>query len=496
MSTTFPAPRDPGRDPEHPLARAFASFTEAAGSLERTYGQLQGQVAHLRQELEVTNRDLATSLEENHRIRERLRRILEGLPCGVLVIEAGARISTLNPEAARLLGASFESADALPAALSAALDRARQTGEESELALLLPPSGFDSFSVDLEQSSSSQSGLSQSGSSQSGSSKADPAWVAIRHAWLEQGPAHATSVFILRDVSEAKKLEHDREHLRRQQALVEMSALLAHEIRNPLGSLELFAGLLAEANLEGESRRWIEHVQAGLRTLSATVNNVLHLHNTPQPELAPTDAGQLLDWAYDFLLPLAKQARVEMQIVNGLHGVAIHADRHRLEQVLLNLALNALRFMPGGGWLSIRGMECDRREGLEGGGVDIEVRDTGPGIAREDLPRIFDAGFSTRAGSSGLGLAVCRRILEQHGGSIAVESRPGHGATFRLRLPRHAAPGTADETRAGRWPEDSRPEDPRPEDSTREDLRSEDPTQHSPGNSSQHSSAAASGAGL
>jgi hypothetical protein len=80
MSTSFPAPLDLGRDPNHPLARAFASFTEAAGSLERTYGQLQGQVAHLRQELEVTNHDLAKSLEENHRIRERLRRILEGLP--------------------------------------------------------------------------------------------------------------------------------------------------------------------------------------------------------------------------------------------------------------------------------------------------------------------------------------------------------------------------------------------------------------------------------
>ena len=85
MSANFPAPRDLARDPEHPLARAFASFTEAAGSLERTYGQLQGQVAHLRKELEVTNRDLAKSLEENHRIRERLRRILEGLPCGCLL---------------------------------------------------------------------------------------------------------------------------------------------------------------------------------------------------------------------------------------------------------------------------------------------------------------------------------------------------------------------------------------------------------------------------
>jgi two-component system sensor histidine kinase FlrB len=433
MSTSFPTPRDPARDADHPLARAFASFTEAAGSLERTYGQLQGQVAHLRQELEVTNRDLATSLEENHRIRERLRRILEGLPCGVLVIEAGSRISTLNPEAARLLGGSFESADALPAALRVALDRARQTGEEPELPLALPQSGLDQSSLDLD--------LDQSASNQ-----AKAAWVAIRHAWLEQSEARATSVFILRDVSEAKKLEHDREHLRRQQALVEMSALLAHEIRNPLGSLELFAGLLAEANLEAESHRWIEHVQAGLRTLSATVNNVLHLHNTPQPELAPIDAGQLLDWAYNFLLPLAKQARVEMQIINGLNGVTIPADRHRLEQVLLNLALNAFRFMPGGGWLSIRGVDCasspgPHGDGVEIGGVEISVRDTGPGIVPGDLPRIFEAGFSTRAGSSGLGLAVCHRILEQHGGSIAVESRPGYGATFRLRLPRNGATG-------------------------------------------------------
>jgi signal transduction histidine kinase len=240
-----------------------------------------------------------------------------------------------------------------------------------------------------------------------------------------------------------------------------MSALLAHEIRNPLGSLELFAGLLAESNLEGESRRWIEHVQAGLRTLSATVNNVLHLHNAPEAELAPTDAGQLLDWAYDFLLPLARQARVEMQIINGLRGVRIQADRHRLEQVLLNLALNAFRFMPGGGWLSIRGIDYgslelenstsvssgqddqnqDGSQNQNNAGVEISLRDTGPGIAKEDLGRIFAAGFSTRPGSSGLGLAVCRRILEQHAGSITAESRLGYGATFRLRFPGNRAAG-------------------------------------------------------
>ncbi|MGB9074345.1 MAG: ATP-binding protein [Terriglobales bacterium] len=400
MSTSFPVPRD-AVDSDHPLARAFASFTEAAGSLERTYGQLQAQVAHLRQELDVTNRDLANSLEENRRIRERLRRILEGLPCGVLVMEAGARISILNPEAARLLGNAGESGESLSPAHSAALEMARETGEERELSLTEDTEG--------------------------GRSEGQTVWVAVRHAWLE--PDHSTSVFILRDVSEAKKLERERENVRRQQALVEMSALLAHEIRNPLGSLELFAGLLAEADLGEESRGWVEHVQAGLRTLSATVNNVLHLHNVPPPECSEMDMGQLLDWAYEFLLPLAKQARVELQVVNGLRGVRISADRHRLEQVLLNVGLNAFRFMPGGGWLSIAGHD------LRSEGVEIVIRDTGPGIAAGDLPRIFEAGFSTRPGSSGLGLAVCHQIIEQHGGTIGVESRAGHGASFRLRLP-------------------------------------------------------------
>ena len=398
MSTSFPVMREAAMDPNHPLARAFASFTEAAGSLERTYGQLQAQVAQLRQELEVTNRDLAKSVEENRRIRERLRRILEGLPCGVLVMESGAGVSIMNPEAVRLIGAQAEHADALPPDLAPVLERARTSGEECELLL----------------------------NSNGGKTGASGRWIAARHAWLDQ--EQATSVFILRDISDAKKLEEEREQMRRQQALVEMSALLAHEIRNPLGSLELFAGLLAEAELDQESERWVGHVQAGLRTLSATVNNVLHLHNPPPAERSEMDVGELLDWGYEFLLPLAKQAGVQLQVINALHGVRISADRHRLEQVLLNLALNGLRFMAGGGWLSIMGSEGALGE------VEIAVRDTGPGIAKEILPRIFDAGFSTRPGSSGLGLAVCRKIMEQHGGTITAESRAGYGAIFRLRF--------------------------------------------------------------
>lgn len=396
--SSLPVSRVPVVESDHPLARAFASFSEAAGSLEQTYQHLRAQVSHLNQELEVTNRDLASSLEENRRIRERLRRIMESLPCGVLVLEAEGGVSIINPEAARLLG-TCESP--LPASLSQALRVARESGGEQELT--------------LPDSLETAAGVAT-------------CWVAIRHAWLE--PEHSTSVFIVRDITEIKKMECERESLRRRQALAEMAGLLAHEIRNPLGSLELFAGLLAEADLPDENRRWVEHVQAGLRTLSATVNNVLHLHNTPQAQCAETDFGELLDWAYDFLLPLARQARIEMQVFSGLQGVNCSADRHRLEQVLLNLALNAFRFTPAGGWLVIAG------EDLGAEGVEISVRDTGCGIAADDLPKIFESGFSTRPGSSGLGLAVCEKIVAQHGGRIWAESREGQGTTFRLRLPR------------------------------------------------------------
>jgi two-component system, sensor histidine kinase FlrB len=226
------------------------------------------------------------------------------------------------------------------------------------------------------------------------------------------------------------ELEEAQSRLRQEQALAEISAVLAHEIRNPLGSMELFIGLLVEAELTPECHDWVERVQAGLRTLAATVNNVLHFHSLPESECIPVDLGQLLDWARTFFAPLARRSRVVLSFENHLAGVRLSVDRHRLEQVILNLMLNALRAMPGGGWIELSG-----RMIYEGQAILFTVTDTGPGISPEHLPRIFEAGFSTRAGSPGLGLAVCRKIVEQHGGKIEVESQPGRGAKFIMTFP-------------------------------------------------------------
>jgi two-component system sensor histidine kinase FlrB len=412
-----PGMATPTAEKEQFLLVAFGSFAEAANSLERSYGLLRAEVTRLSKDLEESNSGLVRSLDENRRMRQHLTRVLESLPCGVLVVANGAEISDINPEGRRLLGmddtgsshtgsvetarGSISSFSSLREELRDLLERARGEGGE------------------LEQKICDGSG---------------PAfWLAARCAAVPDSTP-GSSVFIVRDVSERKRLEEERGEFRRQQALSEMSTVLAHEVRNPLGSLELFAGLLAETELSADCQKWVEHIQVGLRTLAATVNNVLQIHgplHSPQPpEPALVDLGPLLDWARDFFAPLARQSRVQMVLRNRLAGTVLAADRHGLEQVLSNVVLNALHAMPGGGMIELAGHTTGQRRK-----VSISITDTGPGIRPEYLEAVFEPGFSTRVGSPGLGLAVCRKIVEQHRGTIVATSRPATGATFTLTFP-------------------------------------------------------------
>jgi two-component system sensor histidine kinase FlrB len=435
---------------EQSLRLAFRSFAEAAESLERSYGMLREEVERLRGELAQSRAGLARSLEETCEIRQHLDRILERLPCGVLVESAQGMIERLNPEGRRLLGlimcpgeawllSPSCSQQASPEGLRKLLERARSVPGEAE-ECFTDGNGSECW-LSARYAAIPQTARAEvvPGGASGIGGDAPPS---------NESATAPASIFILRDISEPKRLVRDRERLRREQALAEMSAILAHEIRNPLGSLELFAGLLAGAGLSAECRQWVEHVQAGLRTLGATVNNVLHFHSLPAPERHPVDMGRLLEWAGGFLAPMAHRARVELRLRNHLNCVWVPADRHRLEQVLLNLVLNAMRAMPGGGWVEISG--ATRHRGA--GEVVIQVSDSGGGIGPEEAGRLFEPGFSTHAGSPGLGLAVCRKIVEQHGGTLGATNRAGGGACFTLTLPRENAIG-AEVSQPERLPE-------------------------------------------
>ena len=209
------------------------------------------------------NRSLAQSLEENQRMRAYLARIVEGLPCGVLVFDSGMNLRMINPAASRLLDAGSEESSSPEASVPRLL---------GSLLAALPKEDFSHEQEWVVEGSQGERTLG------------------VTRACFQARESGDDSILILRDLTEAKQLEREREVSRRSQALAEVATLLAHEIRNPLGSLELFAGLLADALADqAELQPWINHVQAGLRSLAATVNNVLHFHSQPSAQLLPVD---------------------------------------------------------------------------------------------------------------------------------------------------------------------------------------------------------------
>jgi signal transduction histidine kinase len=148
--------------------------------------------------------------------------------------------------------------------------------------------------------------------------------------------------------------------------------------------------------------------------------------------MLPTEIDRLLGETVDFLLPLARQRGQLIKIENGIGRISTHADANRLKQVFLNLSLNAFRAMPPGGKL---GVKLGWAPQFPGGLVQIDFRDEGRGLAPELLERIYEPGFTTTPGSPGLGLAVCKKVIEQHGGEIRVKSKPQQGSTFSVYLP-------------------------------------------------------------
>jgi nitrogen fixation/metabolism regulation signal transduction histidine kinase len=235
------------------LTRAFLTFTQAAGSLEKSYTQLQGEVARLHRELQCANSELERSLEENARVRAYLSRVLEDLPCGVLVVSTDGILQIINPEARKLL-------QVLPDWVP---------GEQSGL----PPT-FASLIAEIPANSffsEQESVIAENGRNRT---------IGILRANVsEKTNEIGDTIWIVRDLTEQKRLAGERETARRSNALAEVATVLAHEIRNPLGSMELFTGLLADATSQmPETRQWVTHLQAGLRALSATMTNVVDVY--------------------------------------------------------------------------------------------------------------------------------------------------------------------------------------------------------------------------
>ena len=256
-------------------------------------------------------------------------------------------------------------------------------------------------------------------------------WWGILIGWLA-----AFLVFAVLGMVVYRRFVRLHERTKHAERLAELGTLtggLAHEIKNPLSTVQLNLQLLQEdlsPDVPGYSRlsNRLSTVERETTRLRETLDDFLRYAGRIELERKPIELNRLCEELFDFFLPQAQLQRVQLRLKRSPRDVVINADERLVKQATLNLLLNGVQAMPNGGELILSVSRDDRF-------ATVDVIDTGPGIDAESQKRIFDAYYSTKKSGTGLGLAMTRRIAQEHGGQVTLTSEPGKGSDFALRLP-------------------------------------------------------------
>jgi len=236
-----------------------------------------------------------------------------------------------------------------------------------------------------------------------------------------------------------QELREAQEQLIRSEKLAAIGKLaggVGHELRNPLGAIKnavyYVKGKVGGSELGRQEPRLIEFldiIDDEINSSNKIINDLLNFSRVGRPSASPTQIKELIENALS-RTPIPENIRLNKRLNSSLPEIEIDADQ--IQQVLVNIITNAAQAMPDGGRLSIGAREKAKF-------LEVEVTDTGGGIAEDVMEKIFDPLFTTRAKGIGLGLAVCKSIIDRHEGHIEVKSKTGKGTTFRIKLPLKAA---------------------------------------------------------
>lgn len=240
-----------------------------------------------------------------------------------------------------------------------------------------------------------------------------------------------------------RKLQASFEQLKRADrlsAIGELAASLAHEIRNPLASIEGAVDILEKSSGAEENRHEFLHIiKKESRRLNRLLTNLLDFGRLRPPRVRLVEVHKVVQSVVSLAAHTGQQSRIRLEtdIPDGLPMIEV--DTEQLQQVILNLTLNAIQAMPGGGKIVLSA----RQQGAE---VAIRIVDQGNGIGEQDVEKIFDPFYTTKRAGTGLGLSVAHQIVTQHGGVIRVRRNPDRGMTFTVLLPlsRRSGPDKAD----------------------------------------------------
>ena len=247
-------------------------------------------------------------------------------------------------------------------------------------------------------------------------------------------------IILLKDFSSTKKLEHSLRRLDRLASAGTLSAGMAHEIRNALVAVKTFVDLLLEKNKDDDLA---DIVSAEMDRMVSMVSQILKFAVPAHPIFAALSVHKILDRTL-----LLAQHRVEGRLITFERKLdaekdVLDGDQYQLEQAFVNLLLNAVEAINANGTLAVSTElladgQAPTRETEARRWMRIRISDTGGGITQENMSRLFEPFFTTKQNGTGLGLAVTRRIIEEHNGTIQVESAPVQGTTFTLMLPMKA----------------------------------------------------------
>lgn len=393
------------------LEAAFHSFDQAAHTLQQSYGTLTARVEQMDLELAQSNEALRRQLRANEAMRTHLDGILESLSTGVLVLDEAGIITKANRPSARLLGMA---------------DAELLGRHEGELLQSL--------------------GLTVSDRPQ----RIGQTVVTIGHAPLRTVSGRRSgSLLLVHDVTRICQLEEQLQRKDRLAGMGEMIGRIAHEIRNPLGSIELFASLLRRDLLEHpSSQRYAEQISQAVQAMDRLLANLLVY---TKPDRAPRAWHAAEPLVLDSLTLAAHAITtipVDIRLDLDPRIPRLWCHEGQMKQVCLNLIVNAVQAMPAGGVLRI-GLQADREDLLGRPAVRLTVTDSGTGIDPAHRSRIFDPFFTTKDDGTGLGLAIVHAIVEAHHGRIDVDSAPGRGTSFSIVLPHPMPAGLLSDGRAG-----------------------------------------------
>ena len=390
-------------------ARAPVESSDELGELSSAFNRMADAIQERTTRLEATAADLAAE-------RDRLDAVIASMRDGLLVLDADGRV-VLQNAAARPLGGGLEAAT-LPAT-SRHVCGERERFEDCRACLFEPGSPPRSCVLELA-----------GGVYEVHSTRLAP-----------DASGRAGRVLVCRDLTDRVAQDERQIHQERLAVLGEVAAVMAHELNNPLAAIRMYDQMLrAELPPGSPLLENVDVIERNAATCSRAVRELLDYATNATPEVGAVDVRAMLEDVTAFLRPLRARARVELELDLPEGPLEVSGDELQLRQVFVNLVMNAIQALEGGGRVVLRAR-------ASGSDVRVDVEDDGPGIPPEAREQIFRPFFTTkeRGEGTGLGLPTARRIAEMHGGGLElVESQPGH-TVFRARLRRWVRSGEAAE---------------------------------------------------